>query len=680
MSRKTAEKRILYLRGEIERHNRKYYLDAKPEISDQDFDGLLSELTLLEKKFPEFLTQDSPSQRVGGAPLQSFKTVTHGVPMLSLDNTYSAEELADFDQRTRKTLGVEEVDYFVEEKIDGVSLSLVYEKGLLTLGATRGDGQKGDDVTTNVKTIKAIPLKIPADGSSFKGPVPDRLEIRAEAYLSHKQFERINKSREKNGEELFANPRNACAGSLKQLDPALTASRNLNAFIHGLALVQPALKGVESQSGAFEFLKSLGFKTIEHTKVCRGIENVVKFIESYRDKRALLGYDIDGMVVKVNSFEAHKTLGVTNKSPRWAIAYKYPAEKAETTLLGIEIQVGRTGVLTPVAILQPVRISGSTVSRASLHNADEIERLDVRVGDVVRVEKSGEVIPKVIEVLKEKRQGRPREFEFPSHCPVCASPVKKQGEEVALRCVNPSCPAQLKGRIRHFVSRDAMDVEGLGEVWVEQFVDKGLLQDIAGIYELDREVIKGLERMGEKSTEKLFQGIEASKSRTLNRLILGLGIQDVGERAAFLLAQRFKSLDSLLEAQQEELESIREIGPVTAKSVYEFFSMKETRKVIERLRKAGVRFDLLESVRQAGDFQDKSFVVTGTLVSMERSAAEKWIRQMGGHPSSSVSKKTNFLVCGESPGSKLKKAEELGVKVLHEADFLEMLRKNGASV
>lgn len=680
MSRKNAEKRILYLRREIERHNRKYYLDAKPEISDQDFDTLLTELTLLEKKFPEFLTPDSPSQRVGGAPLQSFKTVTHGVPMLSLDNTYSSEELADFDQRTRKTLGVEEVEYFVEEKIDGVSLSLVYEKGFLSLGATRGDGQKGDDVTANVRTIKAIPLKIPAEGSLFKGVVPDRLEIRAEAYLSHKQFEKINKSREKNGEELFANPRNACAGSLKQLDPVLTASRNLNAFIHGLALVQPALKGLDSQSGAFELLKSLGFKTIEHTKVCRGMDEVVKFIESYRDKRNLLGYDIDGMVVKVNSFEAHKTLGVTNKSPRWAIAYKYPAEKAETILLGIEIQVGRTGVLTPVAILQPVRISGSTVSRASLHNADEIKRLDVRIGDAVRVEKSGEVIPKVVEVLKEKRKGKPREFEFPSSCPVCASPVTKLEEEVALRCVNPSCPAQLKGRIRHFVSRDAMDVEGLGEVWVEQFVDKGLLQDIAGIYELDREVVKGLERMGEKSTEKLFQGIEASKKRTLNRLILGLGIQDVGERAAFLLAQKFKSLDALLEVPQEELESIREIGPVTAKSVYEFFALKETRKVIERLRKAGVQFDLLESVRQAGDFHDKSFVVTGTLTSMERSAAEKWIRQMGGHPSSSVSKKTNFLICGESPGSKLKKAEELGVTVLREADFVEMLRKNGASL
>lgn len=679
-TRKSAEKRILYLRKEIDRHNRKYYEEARPEISDEAFDALLRELIDLERQFPEFLIPDSPSQRVGGAPLQGFKTVAHGVPMLSLDNTYSAEELEDFDQRTRKILGVDEVEYFVEEKIDGVSLSLVYENGLFVLGATRGDGQRGDDVTLNVKTIKTVPLKIPVQEASLKGAVPRRLEIRAEAYLTHRQFQKLNEGRIREGEEPFANPRNACAGSLKQLDPALVASRNLSVFVHGLARVEPAVKGLDSQSKAFAFLQSAGFKTIEQAKVCRGIGAVIKAIELYREKRSSLGYDIDGMVVKVNRFEEQRILGVTNKSPRWAMAYKYPAEKAETELLGIEIQVGRTGVLTPVAVLKPVHISGSTVSRASLHNADEIRRLDARVGDVVRVEKSGEVIPKVVEVLKDRRKKSLPEFAFPVCCPVCGSPVAKSEGEVAVRCINLSCPAQLKGRIRHFVSRDAMDIEGLGEVWVEQFVDMGLLQDIAGIYELDPEVIKNLERMGEKSTEKLFQGIESSKQRTLNRLILGLGIQDVGERAAFLLAQKFGSLEALAEATREELEGIREIGPVTAQSIYDFFARKENRRELDRLRRAGVRFDLVEKVQQSGDFQDKSFVVTGTLASMERSAAEKWIRQMGGHPSSSVSRKTRYLVCGESPGSKLKKAEELGVEILSEEQFLALLRKNGAAV
>ncbi len=678
ISRKDAEKRILRLRADLERHNRKYYLEAKPEISDQEFDALMLELIELEKKFPDLITPDSPSQRVGGSPLQGFKSVEHSVPMLSLDNTYSSEELTAFDERVRKVLGTEKPEYFVEEKIDGVSLSLVYENGVLTLGATRGDGQKGDDITANVKTIRAIPLKIPGPGASYKGIVPKRLEIRAEAYLSHRQFERINGERENQGDELFANPRNACAGSLKQLDSSLVAARQLNAFVHGLALVEPAMKGLDSQSKAFEFLQSLGFKTIEFARICKGIGEAERFIEEFKSRRGSLKYDIDGMVVKVNAIDDQKTLGVTAKSPRWAIAYKYPAEKVVTTLLDIEVQVGRTGVLTPVAILEPVRISGSTVSRASLHNADEIERLDVRIGDKVLVEKSGEVIPKVIEVLKSKRGKSLQEFKFPEKCPVCKAPVEKAGEEVAIRCVNLSCPAQLKGRIRHFVSRDAMDIEGLGAVWVEQFVDKGLLQDIADIYFLDPEVIKGLERMGEKSTEKLFQGIEKSKKRTLNRLIFGLGIQDVGERSAFLLAQKFQNLDSLAEASLQQLEDLREIGPVTAKSIHDFFERKETRRVIDKLRKAGVKLDLLETVRQAGDFRDKSFVVTGTLASMERSEAEKWIRQMGGIPSGSVSRKTHFLVCGESPGSKLKKAEEYGVKVLNEEAFLELLKKNGA--
>lgn len=678
--RRAAQKKILSLRKEIARHNRKYYEDAQPEISDQDFDALLSELMRLERLYPDLMTEDSPTQRVGGRPLKGFKTVTHGVAMLSLDNTYSAEELQDFDQRIRKTLGQDQVEYFVEEKIDGVSISLVYENGLLILGATRGDGQRGDDVTLNVKTIQAVPLKISSPQGSANGPLPRRLEIRAEAYLPRRQFEKLNLARIQEGEEPFANPRNACAGSLKQLDPSLAASRKMSLFVHGLADADPPIKGVGSQSAAFAYLKSAGFRTIEHAAVCRGMEAVIREIDLFREKRSALGYDIDGMVVKVNSFEAQRILGSTNKSPRWAIAFKYPAEKAETELLDIEVQVGRTGVLTPVAVLKPVHISGSTVSRASLHNADEIKRLDARIGDIVRVEKSGEVIPKVTEVLKDRRKGRLPEFEFPVRCPVCASPAARSGEEVALRCINLSCPAQLKGRLRHFASRDAMDIEGLGEVWVEQFVDQGLLRDLAGIYELDPQEVRAVRRMGDKSTEKLFQGIQTSKQRTLNRLIMGLGIQDVGERAAFLLAQKFGSLDSLAAAGREDLEGIREIGPVTAQSICDFFGRAENRRELERLKAAGVRFDLVEKIRTSGDFQDKSFVVTGTLAAMERSSAEKWIRQMGGHPSSTVSRKTHFLICGDNPGSKLKKAEEYGIRVLSEEEFLALLRRNGAEI
>ncbi|MBN1687814.1 MAG: NAD-dependent DNA ligase LigA [Candidatus Omnitrophica bacterium] len=678
MKKEGAKKKILKLREEIEYHNRKYYEEASPEISDFDYDRLMQQLKDLETDYPDLITPDSPSHRVGGKPLKEFRTVPHQVPMLSLDNTYSAEELEEFDKRVKKFLNQREIEYFVEEKVDGVSISLTYEGGRLVLGVSRGDGRQGDDITENIKTISSVPLVIPAQGASFSRKVPGLLEVRGEVYLSHPRFETINREKEKKGEELFANPRNACAGSLKLLDPKIVAKRKLDVFIHGFGRG----KGdhlPESQSQAFELFEELGFKTIRHKKICKNISEVKRFIEDFLKKKEKIDYDVDGVVVKVNRFELQKALGATTKSPRWMIAYKYPAERVETLLEGIKIQVGRTGVLTPVALLKPVKISGSTVSRASLHNQDEIERLDVRIGDHVWVEKSGEIIPKVVGVIKEKRKEVLKKFIFPEQCPICGEEVVQTQGEVALRCVNLSCPAQLKGHIRHFVQREAMDIEGLGAVWVEQFVDRGLIQDLADLYYLDFDVISKLERMGKKSTENLFKGIEASKKRPLHRLIYGLGIPDVGEHAAHLLAQTYQDLDRLMEAKKEDLESMREIGPVTAKSLYEFFHHSGTQKTLAKLRKAGVCFDWVEKVASQTPFSGKTFVITGTLGTYERSEAEALIRRLGGHPSSSVSKKTNFLIAGENPGSKLKKAEALGVKILSEQDFQKWLRESGVS-
>lgn len=675
MTKKEAEEILHKLREKIEHHNRKYYIEAKPEISDFEFDKLMQKLIELEKTHPDLLTPDSPSQRVGGAPLAVFRTIKHRVPMMSLDNTYSVEELEEFDKRVKKFLGKDKIDYFVEEKIDGVSLSLTYENGLFVLGATRGDGTRGDDVTENIKTIGSIPLKIPRSGAGFRGKVPKLLEVRAEAYLSHSIFEKINREKEKAGEELFANPRNACAGSLKLLDPKLVAARKLDAFVHGLAIFEGSGRP-ESQSGAFEFLKELGFKTIRHTSLCRDINEVNQFIAGFHEKKDHLDYDIDGMVVKVDSFADQKALGATSKAPRWMIAYKYPAERAETILEDIKVQVGRTGTLTPVAILKPVRLSGTTVSRASLHNQDEIERLDVRIGDHVLVEKSGEIIPKVMEVVKGKRKGPLRKFVYPDRCPVCGGKAERFGEEVAVRCINLACPAQLKARVRHYAQRDAMDIDGLGIVWIEKFIELGWIKDLADIYSMDFDKVAALERMGEKSTENLFKGIEVSKKRPLHRLIYGLGILDVGEHAAHLLAQKFKGLDRLAGVTLEELESIREIGPVTARSIHEFFREPGAKKVLEKLRKAGVRFDLVEEVKASTPFSGKTCVITGTLEKFERSAAEALIRRFGGHPSGSVSKKTDFLIVGENAGSKLDKAKELGIKILHEKEFLKMLEQS----
>lgn len=674
MTKTEASKKIQGLRKELERHNRLYYLEAKPEITDHEYDRLMQELVDLEQAFPEFAAPDSPSQRVGGAPLEKFRTVEHKVPMLSLDNTYSREELQDFDDRVKKGLGGEPFSYFVEEKVDGVSIALVYENGFLTLGATRGDGRYGDDITENIKTLGSIPLRLPVPGSTYKGEVPKLLEVRGEAYISKDQFEKINHEKEKNGEELFANPRNACAGSLKLLDPKLVARRKLDALIHGLARYDGP-NAPASQSEAMAFLKELGFKVIPDAQKCKDMPEVFGVVDAIEKKRGQLQYEIDGVVVKVDRFEDQKALGMTSKSPRWMIAYKYAAEQAETILEDIKIQVGRTGVLTPVAILKPVQLAGTTVSRASLHNQDEIKRLDVRIGDCVLIEKSGEIIPQVISVNLEKRKGKPTEFVFPKGCPVCGEKAGKYGEEVAVRCLNPLCPAQLKGLLKHFAGREAMDIENLGVSIIDQLVEKGLVKDLADLYSLKITDVEALERMGEKSANNLIDGIEESKKRPLQRLIFGLGILDVGVHTAFILADKFGSLGKLSKATVEDLEGIREIGPVTAESIVGFFKQASTKKHLKKLEAAGVHMDIVEKIAGDNPFRGKTIVLTGTLEKMERAEAEALLRKFGAHPSGSVSKKTNILVAGPGAGSKLAKARELGIPIWDEPQFLDELEK-----
>ena len=613
---------------------------------------------------------------MGGAPLEKFRTVEHQVPMLSLDNTYSREELDEFDKRVQKGLGGEPFSYFVEEKIDGVSIALVYEDGLLKLGATRGDGRYGDDITENIKTLGSVPLRLPAPGSSFQGPVPKLLEVRGEAYISKDQFWKINHEKEKNGEELFANPRNACAGSLKLLDPKLVARRKLDALIHGLARCEGSQKP-RNQSEAMAFLRDLGFKVIPDAQKCKDMREVFGVVDAIETKRDQLQYEIDGVVVKVDRFEDQKALGMTSKSPRWMIAYKYPAEQAETVLEDIKIQVGRTGVLTPVANLTPVRLAGTTVSRASLHNQDEIERLDARIGDHVFIEKSGEIIPQVISVNKDKRKGNPPKFVFPKNCPVCGEKAGKYGEEVAVRCLNPLCPAQLKGALKHFAGREAMDIENLGVSIIDQLVEKGLVKDLADLYYLKQAGLEALERMAEKSAANLIEGIERSKKRPLPNLIFALGILDVGVHTAFILADKFRNIEKLSKATVENLEGIREIGPVTAESIVGFFRQESTKKLLKKLEQAGVQMDIVEKIAGDNPFRGKTIVLTGTLERMERPAAEALLRKLGAHPSGSVSKKTNILVAGPGAGSKLSKARELGVTIWDEANFLSELKKSG---
>ncbi len=666
--KKDIEKRIKELRKKIEQHNKKYSVDNKPEIADREYDRLMDELKKLEDAYPELVTPESPTQRVGGEIVKEFHTVGHKVPMLSIDNTYSPEEIMKFDERVKKNLEVDKLNYVAELKIDGVSISLLYENGVFIQGATRGDGFKGDDVTVNLKTIKSLPLKLDVKkGASM----PELFEARGEVYLPAKVFLEINEEKETLGEELFANPRNAAAGSLKLLDSSLVARRHLDLWIYGVGYI----KGSEfkTQFDALNFLKDSGFRVNPNIKKCGSIEEVIKYCNAWQDKRHGLEYDIDGMVIKVDSFSYQKALGQTSKSPRWMIAYKFPAERKETVLEDIIVQVGRTGALTPVAILKPIELAGTTVSRASLHNQDEICRKGVKIGDHVLVEKAGEIIPQVVEVVKKKRNGSEKEFFMPKKCPVCGSVVKRLKNEVALRCENISCPAQLKERIRHFASREALDIEGMGDAIVAQLVDNKLIKDYGDIYVLKHEKVADLDRMADKSALNLINAIEKSKSNSLNRLVYGLGIRHVGVRSAWILASRFKSLDRLAKADIEELQGIDEIGPVMAESIFNFFRIGENKKIIEKLKHNGVNMQEKDVGSTPGNIEGKTFVVTGSLENFSRHQIEELIRRSGGNASSSVSKNTDYLIAGKDPGSKLDKAKQLGVKIINEKEFERLI-------
>lgn len=659
-------KTIQLLRKELERHNHLYYEKNSPEISDAQYDRLLKRLEDLENQYPQYRSPDSPTNKVGGRPQKEFKTIIHKVPMMSIDNTYSKEELLAFDERVRKNLNTDHFEYVVELKIDGVSLSLFYEKGILKSAATRGDGKTGDDVTQNIRTIAQIPHELKSQTK-----VPREFEVRGEIYLPHKTFELLNRQKEKLGEELFANPRNAAAGSLKLLDSSLVADRRLLFFAHGIGVVDEGY--FEKQFDILKFFKEAQIPTNPNNKLCKDIHEVFKLCDYWQNHKAELGYDIDGLVVKVNKLAQQKFLGSTNKSPRWAISYKFPAEKAQTKLLDIIVQVGRTGVLTPVAILEPVFLAGSTVSRATLHNEDEIKRLDLKIGDQVLVEKSGEIIPQVIEVLVSKRTGKEKRFNFPSHCPVCNSSVIQEKDEVAKRCINLSCPAQIKARLLHFSARKAMDIEGLGDALVDQLVDKKILTDVADIYTLQKKELASLERMGDKSADNLLTQIQNSKTRGLARLIFALGIRHVGENAARILANHFGSMDRIACAKASEIQAIHTIGGAISESLIDFFSRQENLKIIQKLQSFGVTMKGQKNEDKGDALSNKTFVITGTLSDFSRQKATDEILARGGRVSGSVSRKTDFVVAGQSAGSKHDEAVRLGIKILNEDEFKKIL-------
>jgi DNA ligase (NAD+) len=661
----TPAARIKELRQQIAYHDQLYYQKSAPKISDQAYDALMAELKALEAKHPKLVTPDSPTQTVREKPTTGFKTFKHKKPMLSLDNTYSEEDLRAFDERVRKLTKREKVDYVVELKIDGLAVSLHFKDGAFVAGATRGDGVSGDDISTNLKTLKTLPLKL-------RGKVPKVLELRGEVFLGHKAFEAINRQREKEEQPLFANPRNAAAGSLKMIDPAEVAKRPLQVYLYTLGEAEP--NPFASHSEFLTQLKAWGVPHDQHWKKAAGIDAVLKLTQKWEKDRLTLDFDIDGLVVKVDGYEEQAILGVTNKSPRWAIAFKFKAGQAETRLNDIEASVGRTGVITPVAILEPVKLAGSTIGRASLYNADQLEALDARVGDRVMIEKGGEVIPKVVAVLKEKRTGKEKPWAFPKTCPACGEPVSRDEGMVAYRCQNLLCPAQVSGRLEHWAKRDAMDIEGLGPAVVDQLLKAKLVTDVAGLYKLTLMDLGGLERQGEKSSENLIQAIEATKARPLGRLIYGLGIPGVGERGAETLARHFGSLDAIAEADEDALKQVQDFGPIAAKAVRSFFKQRQAKALVKRLKAGGLNMKLLAEEKPAsGELDGKTFVFTGELEKFTREQGEAEVRKRGGKASGSVSAKTSYVVAGSAAGSKLKNAQKLGVPVLDETGFRKLL-------
>ena len=665
MTASSPEQRIEELRETIRYHDYKYFVENAPEISDREYDRLTKELRDLEAEHPELVSPDSPTQRVGEQPVDGFSSVRHAVPMLSMDNTYSFDDLKAFDQRVMGILDTANVEYVVELKYDGLAVALQYENRTFLRGATRGDGTSGDDVTANLRTVRTIPLRLA--GSAPQG----LLEIRGEVYMPHSAFKRLNKEKEQAGDNLFANPRNAAAGSLKVLDPKITAARGLTFVCYGAG----DSSAFSSHSDMLAAFKSWGIPVSSPVKLCRGIDAVMDYCNEWQVKRKELGFDTDGMVVKVNATDEQARLGATAKYPRWAIAYKFPAEQATTKLERVEYQVGRTGIITPVANFSPVHLSGTTVARATLHNFDEVARKDIREGDYIIVEKAGEIIPYVVCSLKEKRTGEEKEIREPALCPECGGPVARYRESAYVVCENIACPAVVKGSLEHFVARDAMDIEGLGSMLITQLVNAGLVKDAGDIYYLQADKLSGLDRFGEKSTGNLLKNIEKSKDQPLARLINALGIRNVGSATARLLAKEFGDLDALMAAPAERLREVPDVGPEVAESIGLFFSNEKNQAVVEKLRAAGVSFGKPEyssdSLPQL--LSGKTFVLTGSLPSVSRDDAEALIRKYGGSVSSSVSSKTSYVLAGENPGSKVEKARSLGVTILNWDQFQELI-------
>ncbi len=662
----SIRKRITKLQRDLLNHDYRYFVLADPVISDREYDTLMRELIELEEQYPEFRTPESPTQRVGGVPTKEFPTVTHTRPMLSLSNTYNEDELYDFDRRVRNGLGEEEVMYVAEIKFDGVAVTLHYENGVFVLGATRGDGMQGDDITVNLRTVRSIPLQLRNDGRKY-----NRLEIRGEVLMFKEDFFALNKYREEQGQRLFANPRNATAGTLKLQDSKIVAQRKLRFFAY--QLLDEDVKS-NSHFERLNMLIDMGLPVSDKFERYTSVEKVIGFCRDIEKERDELLYEIDGVVVKVDSLTLQEKLGTIAKSPRWATAYKFTARQAETTLNSIVLQVGRVGTITPVAELEPVLLGGTTVKRATLHNADEIERLDVRAGDTVIVEKGGDVIPKITGVVKEKRPKGTRAFTFPDTCPVCKSGIKRLDGEANYFCINTECPAQIRGRLEHFVSRQAMDIDGLGEAIIEQLINRKLVITPADLYELKKDDLVPLERMGEKSASNLINAIEKSKAQPFNRILYALGIRHVGQGVARILAEEFGSIDELQKAGEEELTAVREIGPRIAQSVTAYFQERNNLEMIERLTKAGLVFSLQGSEEKKQTLKDTTFVLTGALDSLTRDEAKALVETLGGKVTSSVSKKTDYVVAGADAGSKLNKARELNITVLNEEEFLNMVK------
>ncbi len=663
-----VKKEIENLREKLRHHEYLYYVLDEPEISDAAYDRMMNRLRELEAAHPELVTPDSPTVRVGGAPREGFSTVRHARPMLSLDNAFSYDALREWDRRVREGSGQEKIEYIAEHKFDGLSISLQYEDGVLARGVTRGDGTTGEDVTPNVKTIRSIPLRVDA-AALKKIKLRADFEVRGEVMMTRKAFEALNRQQEQIGGKIFVNPRNSAAGAVRVLDPAITAARRLDFFAYYLLVDGKVPFAKHSES--LQALKQLRFRASDDWKLCQGIEAVIAYCEEWDAKREKLPYEIDGVVIKVNSTAIQNELGYTAKAPRWAIAYKYPARQETTVVNDIIVQVGRTGTLTPVAVLEPVQVGGVTVSRSTLHNMDEIERLGLQIGDTVLIERAGEVIPHVLKVVKEGKNRKP--FRMPKHCPECGSAIHHVEGEVAYRCVNAACPAKRKESLLHFAGRHAMNIDGLGEKIVDQLVDKGLVKDAADLYSLKLEDLAALERMAEKSAQNLLDEIEASKKNSLARLIYALGIQFVGERTAQLLAEHFSSLEELAAAKEEQLLEVPEVGPKVAASIAEFFSEPANLKLIKKLNKAGVHPTAEKRKVKSDKFAGKSFVFTGGLANRSREEAGEIVQQHGGKVSGSVSKKTDYVVVGTDPGSKYDKAQELGVTILTEAEFEKLV-------